>query len=119
MSNQLLVEGEVVFDEMGSSFTNATAYIRLEDTSRADAASGIVAEQVIQNVSHQTGAPDKLQISLYGQPPDEKAAYTVSVHIDVDRDKHISQGDYINMQSYPVLTFGHSNYICIVVRQVK
>jgi hypothetical protein len=48
MSNQLLVEGEVVFDEMGSSFTNATAYIRLEDTSRADAASRIVAEQVIQ-----------------------------------------------------------------------
>lgn len=119
MSSQFLVEGEITFERTGTSFSGATAYIRLEDTSRADAASSIVAEQVIHNVSHQTNGDDRLKISLRGQIPDEKASYSVRVHIDVDGDGKVSQGDYINMQSYPVLTFGRPSQVAICVQQVK
>lgn len=119
MSRQFLLEGEITFEEAGASLEGATAYIRLEDASQADAASRIIAEQVVQDISHETGSKDKLRISLHGQIPNEKASYIVSVHIDVDGDGQISQGDYINMESYPVLTFGHSNQVSVCVRQVK
>lgn len=119
MSSQFLLEGEIEFEETGASFSGAIAYIRLEDASQADSASSIIAEQVIQNISHRTGSKDKLQISLRGQIPNERASYIISVHIDVDGDRQISRGDYINMESYPVLTFGHPNQVSVRVRQVK
>jgi uncharacterized lipoprotein YbaY len=119
MAIQFLVEGEITFEKLGASFSGATAYIRIEDTSQVDTASSIIAEQAIHNISHQTGGDDKLTISLRGQIPSEKARYIVSVHIDVDGDRQVSQGDYINMESYPVLTSGYSNQISMCVRQVK
>jgi uncharacterized protein YuzE len=45
----------------------------------------------------------KLEISDLN-PQDD---YAIRVHIDLDRDGKISGVDYINMQSYPVLTRGH------------
>ena len=118
MSSQFFLTGEITFAKTGTSFSGATVYIRLEDVSQADAASKIVAEQIVEDISHQQGGEEKVQVSLQSQI-DERASYIVSVHIDVDGDGQISQGDYINMSSYPVLTFGHSNQISVCVQQVK
>jgi hypothetical protein len=119
MASQFFVEGNITFDKSGASFSGATAYIRLEDTSQVDTASGIIAEKVIHNVSHEKGGNDKLPISLQGQISNERANYIISVHIDVDGDGQISYGDYINMESYPILTFGHPNKVSVCVQQVK
>jgi hypothetical protein len=119
MSSQFLLEGEITWENMEASFSGATAYIRLEETSRADFASRIIAEQIIQNVSLHTGGKNKLKISLHGEIPDKKATYIVSVHIDTDGDGQVSPGDYITVESYPVLTFGHPNQVAICVRQIK
>jgi hypothetical protein len=119
MSRQFLLEGEVTFEKTGVSFSDVTAYIRLEEVNQADLASNIIAEQVIQNISHYSGSNHKLRISLQGQIPNEKASYIISVHIDVDGDGQISQGDYINMESYPVLTLGHPDQVAVCVRQIK
>jgi hypothetical protein len=56
----------------------------------------------------------KLEVSDLN-PQDD---YAIGVHIDLDRDRKISGGDYINMQSYPVLTRGHPREVSILVRQV-
>ena len=119
MSSQFLLKGEITFAKTGTSFSGATAYIRLEDVSQADAASKIIAEQIVENISHQQGGDEKVQVSLQSQTLDERASYIVSVHIDVDGDRQVSTGDYINMESYPILTVEHSSQISVCVQQVK
>jgi uncharacterized lipoprotein YbaY len=120
MSNsKLLVQGEILIEETAQSFVSATAYVRLEDVSCIDDSSRIIGQQIIQNVSHTVGTPERLEIRLYGQISDEKASYAVSVHIDVDNDGQVSRGDYISMESYPVLTFGYLNQVFVRVRRVS
>lgn len=119
MSSPFILKGEITFAKTGTSFSGVTAYIRLEDVSQADTASRIVAQQVIEDISHQQGEEEKIQVSLECQIVNERASYIVSVHVDVDGDGQVSKGDYINMESYPVLTFGRPNQISVYVQPVK
>jgi uncharacterized lipoprotein YbaY len=114
-----LVSGEIILGEEVQSFSSATIYVRLEDVSRVDAFSKIVAEQVLHNVSHQAGHQSQLAFDLRGTTPDERASYAVYVHVDVDGDGQVSRGDYISMESYPVLTFGYPDRVTVRVREVK
>lgn len=114
-----LIDGEIIFDEGTRSFSGATVYARLEDVSRADAPSKVVVEQVIRNVSHQAGHSRTLPIDLRGKIPNEEASYVVRVHVDVDGDGQVSRGDYISMESHPVLTFGYPNQVVVRMREVK
>ena len=47
MAKKLLVKGEVLFEKGARAFSEATVYIRLEDNSRADAASQIDRKSVV------------------------------------------------------------------------
>jgi uncharacterized lipoprotein YbaY len=118
-TSELLVSGEIILGEEVQSFSSATIYVRLEDVSRVDALSKTVAEQVLHNVSHQAGHQSQLAINLRGTTPDERASYAVYVHVDVDGDGKVSRGDYISMESYPVLTFGYPNRVTVRVREVR
>jgi uncharacterized lipoprotein YbaY len=118
MSSEFSVQGDITFVETGRSFSTATAYVRLEDITEADLASKIVAEQVIRSLSHQQGGTEKILFNLQSQIFNGKADYIVSVHIDVDNDGQISEGDYINMESYPVLVVGHSSQVSVCVKQI-
>jgi uncharacterized lipoprotein YbaY len=119
MSSEFFVQGDITFIETGRSFSAATVYVRLEETTEADLASKIVAEQVIRELSHQQGGAEKISFSLQGQIFDDKADYIVSVHVDVDNDGQISEGDYINMESYPALATGRSSQISVCVQQIR
>jgi uncharacterized lipoprotein YbaY len=114
-----LVHGEVVFDETAQSFSGATVTIRLEDVSRADAPAQIVAEQILPDVSHTAGSPTQLPFAIEGTIPDERARYAVRVHVDVDGDGQLGPGDYMNMESYPVLTYGNPNRVTVRVQEVR
>ena len=98
-----LVTGSIILGGEVRAFTGATVYVRLEDVSRADAAATLVAEQVLEGVSHRAGAEEGLDFALYGPPPAEGADCNVSVHVDVDGDGEVSRGDYVTVESYPVL----------------
>src|SRR6185503_18066914 len=102
-----LVTGEVIVEKNAGPFSGATVYIYLENTSRADAASRIIASQVLLNFSHQPGHEDRIKFKLFGAMTDPQASCSIRVHIDVDGDGQVSDGDYITMQSYPVLTYGY------------
>jgi uncharacterized lipoprotein YbaY len=120
MPNEIqLVSGEILFGEGSEAFSGGTVYVRLEDVSRADAPSRIVAEQVIRHVGYQPGQTGTLAFELRGQVPDEHARYIVSVHVDVDGDGQVSRGDYITMESYPVLTQGYPRQVIVRLRKVK
>ena len=118
-TSEPLVSGEIILGEEVQPFSSGTVYVRLEDVSRVDALSKTVAEQVLHNVSHQAGHRSQLSIELRGTTLDEQASYAVRVHVDVDGDGQVSRGDYINIESYPVLTFGYPNRVTVRVREVK
>jgi uncharacterized lipoprotein YbaY len=113
--DDVLVSGEISIADSGSSFSGATVYVRLEDVSQADAASTVVAEQVMRDVS---SADLPLSFSLSGELPDEQANYIVSVHVDVDDNGALNAGDFITMESYPVITHGAPNRINVEVRPI-
>jgi hypothetical protein len=109
-----LVIGSITLGPEVREFDGVTVYVRLEDVSRADAGATPIAEQVLKDVSHRAGAEKSLDFALYGAPPVQGADYNVSVHVDVDGDGEISRGDYITVESYPVLTHGTPE--CVRVR---
>ena len=115
---ETLVTGEVVLDEASESFSNATVYVRLQDVSRIDAKSEIVAEEVMRSVSVDTSEKTSFPFSIQGQLPDRTANYIVTVHVDVNNDGKFSNGDFITTESIPVLTHGYPNDVVIHVVQI-
>ncbi|HEX6044354.1 MAG TPA: YbaY family lipoprotein [Pyrinomonadaceae bacterium] len=104
------VRGRILFDKDVAPFTGATVYVRLENVSRADAAAEVAAEQVLRGVSHRGGEEEALPFELRVESVDERAQYSVRVHVDVDGDGELSPGDYVSPASHPVLTYGQPNH---------
>lgn len=114
-----LVTGSIIFPQELSSFFGATAKVYLEDVSLADAPSKIITKQVIPNISHNKGTENQIEFTLFGEIPNPCAKYSISVQVTLYEDESIHQGDYINMKSYPVLTFENPNYISVLVQEIK
>jgi uncharacterized lipoprotein YbaY len=118
-SESPLVKGEILLGEAQRSFTGATVHVRLEDVSYADAPSRVVAEQVISDVSHESGTEHTVRFALYGDVPDERGRYQVTVHVDLHGQGRVARGNYLSMESYPVLTQGRPNQVSVRVREVN
>ena len=96
--NDCLARGSVAIDADPSQLRNARVYVRLEDVSRADTPSQIVAEQTLSGAAFAEGAP--LRFELRGSLPG--GICSLRVHVDVDGDGQVSPGDYVTTESYPV-----------------
>ena len=119
MNTEPLVKGKIVFEDVARPFTDATMYVRLERITAADIASEVVADCVERDLAFDPTTSSDLSFAIAGNSPDPQASYAIRVHIDIDGDGEVSQGDFISMQSYPVITFGHPREVSILVRQVK
>jgi hypothetical protein len=119
MNKVPLVKGEIMFEEEAPPFTGATMYVYLENITVADSASEVVADYVERDIAFDPKTTKVLSFAIDGKALDPRASYAVRVHIDIDGDRKVSQGDFINTQSYPVITFGHPREISILVKQVK
>lgn len=119
MDTAPLVKGEITFEQGAPPFSGATLYVRLENLTYADAASEVVANYVERDVAFDPKSTKVLSFEITGAAPDPRARYGVRVHIDIDGDGQVSRGDFVNMQSCPVITFGHPREVSILVRQVK
>ena len=115
---ETLVTGEVVLPEASESFSNATVYIRLEDVSRIDAKSVIVAEEVLRSVSIDASEKTSIAFSIQGELPTQTADYIVTVHVDANNDGKRNKGDFITTETIPVLTHGYPNDVVIHVVQI-
>lgn len=91
---------------------------RVEDTSRADAAAVIVAEERVSNPGLVKGEPFTLDIDVPEEVIKERSRYTARVHVDVSGSGDISRGDYLSTRSYPVLTAGFPDDVTIEVEPV-
>jgi uncharacterized lipoprotein YbaY len=113
-----VVEGELRFPADAAAFRGAIARVTLLDVTRADAPARTVAEQAIANVTHPGSEGQPVVFTLRLQQRDPRARYVVRAHVDVNGDGRVSRGDYISAESYPVLTFGHSNRVVVRLRSV-
>jgi uncharacterized lipoprotein YbaY len=127
-SSAPLLRGIIIFDKNNvKPFSGATVYIRIEDVTMQDAPSKLILQQVIKDLSYDGNNisnhyhQKKLEFELFGDiVVDVRRSYAISVHIDVDNNGKINSGDFINMESYPVITYGYpKDCVLVRVKQVK
>jgi uncharacterized lipoprotein YbaY len=90
----------------------ATLRVKLEDVSRADAASTLVAEAILR-IARPLDAGVELPFVLAVSEVDEHARYNVRVHVDLTGSGDITAGDRISTAAYPVLTQGNPDEVTI------
>lgn len=125
--NTLVVRGEIIIDKSVKSFSGATIYVRLNDVTMQDSPSKLILQQIIKDASYDSGDisnhhhQKKLEFELFGKIiADVRRTYAISVHIDVDNNGKINSGDFINTESYPVITHGYpKGHLIVHVNQVK
>lgn len=117
------LDGVVLLSEELPTFAGASLNVRIEDVSEADAPAIVVAQQTVPSVSHQQGACDAIRFALGPLASfDREAAYVIRAHVALAGGSEIRSpqpGDFITMESYPVLTLGHPNWIAVRVREVR
>ena len=113
-----IVDVEITLEAGAPRLSEATIHVRLEEVGALDVAARVVAEQVRPAVAlaAEGDEPDLYHAALEIEEHDPAASYGVRVHIDVDGDGEVSTGDFITMESYPVLTFGYPSRVAVVVR---
>ena len=118
---KILLTGEIAIDNINRSFKNASIHIYLEDVSLLDREAKVVVEKTIQSVSCKKGTQKQLQFVIYQEKIkiDQRANYSIRVHIDLQNNKIINKGDYLTMQNYSVLIFGSPNSVIVHVKEVK
>jgi putative lipoprotein len=113
-----VVRGTIELPEADLPDQAATLVIRLENVSRADAASTVVAEQRLNPVVLSGRSTLAFELEIPAGQIDERDRYSVSVHIDVSGSGELERGDLITKQSYPVLTGGHGEDVDIAVAAI-
>ena len=118
-SSPQVIRGQIVFEDDASAFSDATLYVTLEDVTYADSKAIIVGTVVKENISYDPAAPEPLTFELPVEVPERNALYNIRAHFDLDGDGEISPGDYVNTQSYPVITRGHPLEVSVRVSRIK
>jgi len=113
-----VVSGQILLDEWQGEPGPATVIVRLLDTSRMDVAARRVDEVMLHDVRLDEVQEEGIAFRLTAQELDSRARYEVSVLVDLDGDGRASVGDYLNTQSYPVLTQGFPDQVEVHARPV-
>lgn len=97
------IEGEVHAADAAGRSARATAHVRIQDVSRADAAATTIAEVRLDDVAVRAGellvVPFALDVDETQLDP--RASYIVAVHVDLTGSGDVTSGDYITTQSVP------------------
>lgn len=123
-SEEFVVTGKIIFDNISKPFKNAILTVKLDDVSKQDAPSETIAEQTIKNLDItekevKTKEYPQIDFTLHGSISNSKGLYIVSVLLDVDRDGRMGVGDYITMEFYPVLTRGNPKFVKVHVKEIR
>jgi uncharacterized lipoprotein YbaY len=114
----LRIRGSVVLPQ-GIPAHSAVVVVQVEDVSRADAPSKVIAEIRRTGVQMASGAEVPFTVDVPAEQIDDKHAYSVRVHIDFSGSGNVSIGDLVSTQSYPILTHGFGTEVRIDVKKVN
>ncbi|WP_319506995.1 YbaY family lipoprotein [uncultured Methanolobus sp.] len=104
VSEENTIQGMIIFDEPVESFSNATVYLEVEDVSLQDVASTVISEESIVGVSMNVSDIQPVTYLIKYPELEERRTYSLSVHVDVDGDGRLSNGDYYSTWHNPVPT---------------
>lgn len=113
-----MIEGDVTLETVTSPISSATLYVRVEDVSRADTSSIVIAEIALTDISLQPGGDQRLPFQLEVPAMDRHDRYILSAHLDVDNSGTITLGDYLTMESIPVGEGSLSDRVSLPARRV-
>ncbi len=111
------VRGEVVLPAGEPGERAVRLVVQIEDVSRMDAPSQVIAEQQIDDVPLD-GTSVEFEVPVPAGLIDERASYSVRVHVDMSGSGEVERGDMITTQSYPVLTHAAPEPTRIEVRRI-
>lgn len=116
-----VVTGEVVFDADTLAFVGAWLIVKLQDVSLMDAPAKVLSRYQ-QDLSYDGSEAIKFELTLNGGAEiDPRASYSVQAHVSLhpfDEPEDVRQGDFLSMQSYPVLTQGNPKHVTIEVKRI-
>ena len=112
------VRGEIILPSADLPSEPTDLIVQVEDVSRADALSVVIAEQRQSGISLRGGAVLPFVVEIPAGLVDEHHNYSVRVHVDVSGSGEVNVGDLVSTQSYSVLTRGHGNEAYINVKPV-
>lgn len=94
--------------------------VRIEDVTRADAASTVLASvEFDTSLTGEGGATEvAFEVPVDTDRIDERHVYVVRAHVDVSGSGQVRSGDYLTTQSYPVLTQGAGDDIRVGLRRI-
>lgn len=95
------LHGRVLLPELDLPVQAAAMTVRVEDVSRADAPSVVVAETTLRGVRLREGAV-AFDVDVPPERIDPRARYTLSVHIDVAGSGSVQRGDLLTTRIYPL-----------------
>lgn len=114
-----IVSGQVLFPQGVRLPANAIMNVQVEDVSRADASSKVMARQKIPAADLELADPIVIAFSLPVEVEDERASYVVRAHVSCSGRDEVEVGDYVSNESYPVLTHGHGRRVNVRVYLVE
>ncbi len=118
----LAVSGQVLIPAGVPGFGGAAAHVRLEELKGEDTAARVVAETIIQDVSHEGGAKDTTLPFTIELAPGELSVspendYALRVWVDYDGDGERGPGDLYSEERYSVFTRRSEEAVTIKVVQ--
>ena len=110
MFGNYLVSGTIIIQNK-IIFKNAILYVNLVDSTYFDISSKIIYSYILKNINKHIVNTNEIKFSfdIKKELIKPNKEYSLEVHIDVNNDKKISNGDYINIQNYPLSMFITSN----------
>lgn len=112
------VRGEIELPEGVPADQPAHITVQVEDVSRADAPSEVIGEWLLDVERLGTLRSVPFEVNVPKERIDERRLYSVRVHVAFRATGEIAKGDFLSMQSYPVLTRGYGHDARVQVRRV-
>ena len=111
------IDGRILISGKHPDIAGGVAHIRLEDTSRADVESDVIAERIIDNIAHSdSGSEIRFRLDIPEEAViDPSHFYCVRVWIDVSGGGKPDAGDLFSDRAYRVLTQGYGNSIDVTL----
>lgn len=119
MADRRIVTGEILFPTASAlPEVAASVVVRIEDVSRADVPSVLIAEKRLSGVLLARGEVLPFELEVPENAVDPRHSYSVSVHVDIAGSGEVERGDLVSTQSHPVLTRGAGLRVRVPVRRV-
>jgi hypothetical protein len=90
------ISGEIVIDAESDSFANATAFVYLEDVSRADDAARLLGRAKLTEVVHHQGTESRVPFAVEAIDALRSDAAALRVHISLDGDENVLAQDLVS-----------------------